>query len=166
MTHEKRKEKQNTVTDSSLLRLPKNLHSSTANEVPGPTPDPQHPDSQDPTWSATPEMRTSQKYAAPLVALDAFRLARSFNRLPSAWTLYDNESREKTLEMTRVSGVPTQTGDREKSACNRRTREDNTNKCSIVVHIRMNHNREYCISIHLRIDNNHDYCVSIRLRIC
>ena len=63
----------------------------------------------------------------------------------------------KQREITRVSGAPAQTGDTEKRACNRRTREDNSNKYSTVIHIRMDNNREYCISIHLRIDNNREY---------
>ena len=43
----------------------------------------------------------------------------------------------KLRETTCLSGAPTQTGDTEKRACNRRTtREDTTEKYSIVTHIR------------------------------
>ena len=59
-----------------------------------------------------------------------------------------------------------------KRACNRRNTEcqDKTGRhrkrYSIVIHIRIDLNREYRISIHLRIDNNREYCISIHHRIC
>ena len=58
-----------------------------------------------------------------------------------------------------------------KRACNRRNTERRKNgihceRCSIVIHIRIDPNREYRISIHLRMDSNREYCVSTHHRIC
>ena len=120
------------------------------------------------TWSTIPDMRTSQKYAAPLVARCAFQLTRSFNGPASAldtlrqWISRENFGKQRVC----LEHQHRQETQRSTRATAEQTRVDITNKCSIVIHNKIDNNREYCISIHFRMYDNHDNCISIHLWIC
>ena len=154
-------------------RPQENLHSSTENELPGPT------------WSTRgfqpgPQRQKARFQPDPqhqICALRRSTLLHSWHGMPSDLLFqltrfcighFTTGILERQLrETTCLSGAPTQTRDTEKRACNRRTtREETTNKHSIVIHIKINDNREYCISIHFRMYKNHENCISIHLRIC
>ena len=152
-------------SDSSLHVYQKKLHSSPENELPGPT---WSTPREFPTWFDTQdspvsdlvhntryahfeEVRCSTHGTGCLPIDMLFQLTRFCIGHSTTVNL-----ERKLRETTCVSGTPTQTRDTEKRACNRRTtREDTTDKYSIVIHIRIDDNREYCISIHFRMYNKH-----------
>ena len=125
-------------------------------------------DCQAPTWSTTTrdthfaEARCATRGTGCL-PIDSF-LPIDSSALDTFRHWISRGKHRKWAGLTALSGSPTQTGDTEEHACNRRTKEDNNRAYKISIHLKIDNNREYSTSIHqdmLEIDTTHpEYCLS------